>query len=307
MGYMYCNWSKNGTFSIDTGKYTGRSPNDKWTVAQAPSEENFWWGPVNYKMKPEVFDTLYEKVQNFYKTDVEDMYVFDAYCGASPNSTKRVRFVAEMAWQHHFVTNMFIRPDPIPEENFEPEYTVINACKVIDEKWKEHNLNSETVIAFNIEKKVAIILGSWYGGENKKGIFGMMNYWLPLEGIMPMHCSANKGIENGDTALFFGLSGTGKTTLSADPKRLLIGDDEHGWDNDGIFNFEGGCYAKTIDLSRENEPDIYDAIKPGALLENVTFNDDMSPDYYDTTKTQNGRVTYPIEHIDNHEPSLAGG
>jgi len=305
MGYMYCNWSKNGTFSIDTGKYTGRSPNDKWTVAQAPSEEKFWWGPVNYKMRPEVFDTLYEKVQKFYADEVNDMYVFDAYCGASPKSTKRVRFVAEMAWQHHFVTNMFIRPNPIPEENFEPEFTVINACRIVDEDWEKHDLNSETVVAFNVEKKCAIILGTWYGGENKKGVFGMMNYWLPLEGIMPMHCSANRGV-NGDTALFFGLSGTGKTTLSADPNRFLIGDDEHGWDADGIFNFEGGCYAKTIDLTRKNEPEIYDAIKPNALLENVTFKEDDSPDYFDTSKTENGRVSYPIEHIANYEPTLQG-
>lgn len=306
MGLMYCNWSKNGTFSIDTGKFTGRSPKDKWTVAQAPSEDNLWWGPVNYKMNPTAFDELYLKVQDFYKNEVDDMYVFDAYCGANPKSTKKVRFVAEMAWQHHFVTNMFIRPDPIPQEDFEPEFTVINACRIVDEDWERHGLNSDTVIAFNVEKKVAIILGTWYGGENKKGIFGMMNYWLPLEGIMPMHCSANRG-KDGDTALFFGLSGTGKTTLSADSNRFLIGDDEHGWDNDGIFNFEGGCYAKTINLSRENEPEIYDAIKPNALLENITFKADDSPDYDDVSKTQNGRVSYPIEHISNFEPTLSGG
>jgi len=304
---MWSSWSKNGTFAVDTGKYTGRSPADKWTVAQAPSEDHLWWGDVNRKMDPKVFDTLFKKVQDFYRNEVDDMYCLDAYCGANPNSTKRVRFIAEMAWQHHFVSNMFIRPKTLPEEDFKPEFTVINACKVVDEDWKKHNLHSETVIGFNVEKKVAIILGSWYGGENKKGIFGMMNYWLPLEGIMPMHCSANKGIENGDTALFFGLSGTGKTTLSADPKRLLIGDDEHGWDDDGIFNFEGGCYAKTIDLSYETEPDIWDAIKPGALLENVTFGDDNVPDYFNTSKTENGRVSYPIDHIERHEPSLSGG
>jgi len=302
---MFSAWAKNGTFAVDTGKYTGRSPTDKWIVKQAPSEDRYWWGRVNQPMDPAVFDELYGRVQKFYE-NVDDMYVLDAYCGARPATQKRVRFVAEMAWQHHFVTNMFIRPKEIPEEDFKPEYTVINCCKVVDEDWKEHGLNSETVIAFNTEKRVAIILGSWYGGEMKKGIFSMMNFWLPEEGIMPMHCSANIDPKDGHTALFFGLSGTGKTTLSADPNRLLIGDDEHGWDNEGIFNFEGGCYAKTIDLSRENEPDIYDAIKPGALLENVTFNDDMSPDYYDTTKTENGRVTYPIEHIENHEASLTG-
>jgi ATP-dependent phosphoenolpyruvate carboxykinase len=304
---MFFGQHQNGCVAVDTGEFTGRSPTDKWIVKQKPSADNLWWGKVNQAMDGEVFDELFEKVQKFYAEEVGDLYVLDAYCGGNPNSTKKVRFVAEMAWQHHFVTNMFIRPDPIPQEDFEPEYTVINACKVVDEKWKEHNLNSSTVIAFNVEKKVAIILGSWYGGEMKKGIFSMMNYWLPLEGIMPMHCSANSCKETGETALFFGLSGTGKTTLSADPKRLLIGDDEHGWDNDGIFNFEGGCYAKTIDLSRENEPDIYDAIKVGALLENVSFNEDKTPDYYNTTKTQNGRVSYPIEHIDNHEPTLAGG
>jgi len=302
---MFFGIAKNGTHAVDTGKYTGRSPTDKWIVKQMPSEENFWWGEVNQAMSPEVFDELYAKVQEYYRTNVDDMYVFDAYCGANPKSTKKVRFIAEMAWQHHFVTNMFIRPNPIPDEDFAPEYTVINACKIIDEDWQRHNLNSETVIAFNIEKEVAIILGSWYGGEMKKGIFSMMNYWLPLEGIMPMHCSANKGFD-GSVALFFGLSGTGKTTLSADPNRLLIGDDEHGWDTEGIFNFEGGCYAKTIDLSRENEPEIYDAIIPNALLENVTF-DKFSPDYYNVEKTQNGRVSYPIEHIANHEPTLSGG
>lgn len=306
MGLMYSTWATNGTFSVDTGKFTGRSPKDKWTVAQTPSEEHIWWGPVNRKMSAEAFDELLAKVQEFYEKEVDDMYVFDGYCGASSESTKRVRIIAEMAWQHHFVTNMFIRPNTIPEELFDPDFTVINACRLVDEDWEKHGLNSDTVVAFNIERKCAIILGTWYGGENKKGIFGMMNYWLPLEGIMPMHCSANKGV-NGDTALFFGLSGTGKTTLSADPNRLLIGDDEHGWDENGIFNFEGGCYAKTINLSRKNEPEIYDAIKPNALLENITFDSHQEPDYSDTSKTENGRVSYPIEHIDNHEPTLTGG
>jgi len=304
---MWSGFTHNDTMAVDTGKYTGRSPGDKWIVKQAPSDANLWWGKVNQAMDAPVFEELFSKVQNFYAENVEDMYVLDAYCGSNPNSQKKVRFVTEMAWQHHFVTNMFIRPDPIPSEDFEPEYTVINCCKVTDELWEEHNLNSETVIGFNIEKKVAIILGSWYGGEMKKGIFSMMNYWLPLDNIMPMHCSANVCKESGETALFFGLSGTGKTTLSADPKRLLIGDDEHGWDADGIFNFEGGCYAKTIDLTRENEPDIWDAIKKGALLENVTIGEDTVPDYFNVSKTQNGRVSYPIEHIENHEPSLGGG
>jgi len=304
---MWQAWTDNDAFAVDTGKYTGRSPTDKWIVKQAPSESNLWWGDVNQPMRPEVFDALFEKVQKFYKENVGDMYVLDAHCGANPKSRKNVRFITEMAWQHHFVTNMFIRPDPIPGEDFEPDYTVINCCKVIDENWEMDGLNSETVIGFNLEKKVAIILGSWYGGEMKKGIFSMMNYWLPLDDIMPMHCSANKCKVSGETALFFGLSGTGKTTLSADPKRYLIGDDEHGWDEEGIFNFEGGCYAKTIDLTRKNEPDIWDAIKKGALLENVTLGENGVPDYFNVSKTENGRVSYPIEHIENHEPTLSGG
>ena len=203
---------------------------------------------------------------------------------------------------------MFIRSETAQEtENFQPEFTIINACKVVDDEWKARGTNSEVFVAFNIEKNVAIIGGTWYGGEMKKGIFSMMNYWLPLEGIMAMHCSANKG-KGGDTALFFGLSGTGKTTLSADPLRDLIGDDEHGWDDTGIFNFEGGCYAKTIDLSPENEPDIYNAIRPNALLENVWIDEkDNTPDYYNTSKTPNGRVSYPIFHIDNYEPTSSGG
>merc|ERR1712176_1656017 len=207
----------------------------------------------------------------------------------------------------HFVTNMFIRPETKAElENWDADFTVVNACALTHNSWKAHGMNSDVNVAFNIEKKCAVIFGTWYGGENKKGIFGLMNYWLPLDGHMTMHCSANVG-KDGDSALFFGLSGTGKTTLSADPSRNLIGDDEHGWDEDGIFNFEGGCYAKTIDLTEENEPDIYRAIKTDALLENVHVNDDGTPDYHNTEKTQNGRVSYPIYHIDNwHKPQVAG-
>ncbi|KDO21818.1 phosphoenolpyruvate carboxykinase [Saprolegnia parasitica CBS 223.65] len=280
---------KNGTFKVDTGKFTGRSPKDKY-----------------FPMKPEVFDELHEVVKNHYNA-AEKVYVFDGYCGANPNSRKRVRIITELAWQHHFVTNMFIRATTKEEvENFEPDFTIINACKVTDTEYKKHGLNSEVFVGFNIEKNVAIIGGTWYGGEMKKGIFSMMNYWLPLEKIMAMHCSANKG-KNGDTALFFGLSGTGKTTLSADPHRYLIGDDEHGWDDEGIFNFEGGCYAKTINLSEENEPDIYRAIKRDAMLENVWITENNEPDYYNTSKTENGRVSYPIHHIDNHEPTSSGG
>lgn len=295
----------NGTFAVDTGKFTGRSPGDKWVVKQAPSADNIWWGAVNQPIEAEKFDELYEKVTSHYAT-VDKMYVFDGYCGANPKSRRNVRFITELAWQHHFVKNMFLRPKTSEEvAGFEPGYTIINACKIQDDDFKKRGTNSEVFIAFNIEKKVAIIGGTWYGGEMKKGIFSMMNYWLPLEGIMSMHCSANKG-KNGDTALFFGLSGTGKTTLSADPQRDLIGDDEHGWDEDGIFNFEGGCYAKTINLSEETEPDIYRAITPGALLENVVIGKDNNPDYFDVSKTQNARVSYPLEHIENHDALSMG-
>ena len=296
----------NGTCAVDTGKFTGRSPKDKFIVEQSPSKENLWWGSINQPMTNEAFNELYDKVIAHYDT-VDKMYVFDGYCGANKNSRKNVRIITELAWQHHFVTNMFLRAQSVDEtKDFSPDFTIINACKVVDEDWKRHGTNSDVFVAFNIEKNVAIIGGTWYGGEMKKGIFSMMNYWLPLEGIMSMHCSANKG-KNGDTALFFGLSGTGKTTLSADPHRDLIGDDEHGWDDEGIFNFEGGCYAKTINLSEENEPDIYRAIKPNALLENVWIDEKNQPDYYNTTKTENGRVSYPIFHIDNHEPTSSGG
>merc|ERR1712157_307655 len=239
----------------------------------------------------------------------DNVYVFDCFCGANPKSQKKIRFVHEMSWQQHFVTNMFIRPKEANEiENFEPDFTVVNCCSQVDEDWERHNLNSDVAVVFNIEKRIAVIFGTWYGGENKKGIFSLMNYWLPMHEPpqLPMHCSANVG-PKGDTALFFGLSGTGKTTLSADPHRNLIGDDEHGWDEDGIFNFEGGCYAKTINLSEENEPDIYRAIKTDALLENCTMKEDGSPDYDDVSKTQNGRVSYPIYHIPNyHKPQMAG-
>lgn len=222
------------------------------------------------------FEELYDKVVDHYNK-ADKMYVFDGYCGANESSRKDVRIITEIAWQHHFVKNMFIRPKTAEEvSDFKPQFTIINACKVVDDDYKKHKTNSEVFCVFNIEKNIAIIGGTWYGGEMKKGIFSMMNYWLPNEGIMAMHCSANKG-KKGDTALFFGLSGTGKTTLSADPHRALIGDDEHGWDDDGIFNFEGGCYAKTLDLSAENEPEIYAAIKPNALLENVVLDENNAP------------------------------
>lgn len=295
-------------FAVDTGIYTGRSPKDKWIVKNigSISDKNLWWGDVNQPMEPDVFDELYDKSIEHYN-ELDKCYVFDGFCGANPNSQKKVRFIHEMAWQQHFVSNMFIRPKEISEiKEFVPDFTIINACSQVNKEWKRHGLNSDVAVAFNIEKQVAVILGTWYGGENKKGIFSLMNYWLPLEGIMTMHCSANVG-KDGDTALFFGLSASGKTTLSSDPKRYLIGDDEHGWDDDGIFNFEGGCYAKTIDLKEENEPEIYRAIHKNALLENVTLDSDGWPDYSNKDKTENGRVSYPIDHINNwHEPQIAG-
>lgn len=291
----------NGTFCVDTGEFTGRSPKDKYFVKQDPSQKYLAWGKVNQAITKELFDKLLQKAKNVLSG--KDIYIQDAYCGASLQSRKAVRFVTEIAWQAHFVKNMFIRPNKEELENFKPDFVVYNACKCVNESYKEDGLNSEVFVIFNIEENIAVIGGTWYGGEMKKGIFSMMNYWLPLENKLSMHCSANVG-ENDDVALFFGLSGTGKTTLSTDPKRKLIGDDEHGWDNEGVFNFEGGCYAKTINLSAENEPEIYAAIKKNALLENVVLKYDKSVDYNDASKTENTRVSYPIEHIINHEPSL---
>ncbi len=287
-------------FSVNTGKFTGRSPKDKWIVKNkdSDSENNIWWGDVNQPTTPDVFRDVYNRAINHFNT-LNKCYIFDGFSGTNPSTRKSVRFIHELAWQQHFVKNMFITPEKDELENFTPDFTIINACSEKNNDWKEHGLNSDVAIIFNIEKKTAVILGTWYGGENKKGMFSLMNYWLPLQNIMSMHCSANIGKDN-DTALFFGLSGTGKTTLSADPDRQLIGDDEHGWDNDGVFNLEGGCYAKTIDLSEKNEPEIYKAIKPNALLENVFVNDDSTPDYFNTSKTENGRVSYPIYHIDNY-------
>jgi len=300
------------TFAIDTGKFTGRSPKDKWLVRNvgSESEKHVDWNNINQPTTPEVFKELYDKAIAYYNTK-EKVYVFDCFCGANPKSQRKIRFVHEMAWQQHFVTNMFIRPTSTEQlDNFgEPDFTVINCCSQVNEDWERHGLHSDVAAVFNVEEKKAVIFGTWYGGENKKGIFSLMNYWLPMQGDFPMHCSANVG-KNGDSALFFGLSGTGKTTLSADPHRALIGDDEHGWDEDGIFNFEGGCYAKTINLSEKTEPDIYRAIRTDALLENVKLNEvdgKLVPDYFDVSKTENGRVSYPVFHIDGyHKPQMAG-
>lgn len=299
------------TFSVSTGKFTGRSPKDKFVVfnPESQSAENIDWNEINQPTSPEVFDELQEKAVDYFNT-LDKVYVFDCYVGASPDSQKKIRFVHEMAWQQHFCTNMFIRPvDPEELDGFEPDFTVMNACAEKVEDWERLGLNSETAVLFNIEKGKAVIFGTYYGGENKKGIFSLMNYLLPLSNPpqLPMHCSANVG-QSGDVCLFFGLSGTGKTTLSADPHRALIGDDEHGWDEDGVYNFEGGCYAKTIDLSEKTEPDIYRAIHTDALLENVVIDPNSGlPDYSDTSMTENGRVSYPIFHIDGyHKEQMAG-
>ncbi len=298
-----CEMTSNGATTVDTGIFTGRSPKDKYFVDQSESNKYIAWGDVNQPISAEIFQELLKVARK--QLSGKDIYVTDVYCGASAASKRSVRFVSEIAWQSHFVKNMFIRPPESDLPNFKPEFTVLNACKAVNEKWKEMGMNSEVFVLFNIEENIAIIGGTWYGGEMKKGIFSMMNYWLPLENKMAMHCSANVG-KDGDTCLFFGLSGTGKTTLSTDPNRALIGDDEHGWDDEGVFNFEGGCYAKVIDLDEKSEPEIFGAIRRNALLENVVTNDGHVK-YEDSSKTENTRVSYPIEHIENHVPALQAG
>ena len=291
-------WTKNKVFVVNTGKFTGRSPNDKYIVSQEPSKNKIWWGSVNKPLSAKIFDELYQLCADHYNNNVNNYYIFDGYCGANKKTQKKIRFLTEYTWQHHFVKNMFIEALDTSVADFVPDMTIINACKVVNKKWKEHDLNSENFVAFNIEKKLGLIGGTHYGGEMKKGIFSMMNYWLPQKNILPMHCSANINQYN-DTTLFFGLSGTGKTTLSTDVSTNIIGDDEHGWGDDGIFNFEGGCYAKTNGLSQKSEPLIYNAIKTNALLENVVMNESMVPNYNDISKTENGRVSYPLSHIPN--------
>lgn len=294
--------SELGAVNVMTGVFTGRSPKDKYIVKDSVTENTIWWtsdkaANDNKPISQNTWNALKDTTTN--QLSGKKLYVVDAFCGANENTRLKVRFIMEVAWQAHFVTNMFIRPTEAELENFgEPDFIVMNGSKTSFKDYAAHGLNSEVYIAFNLTEKVQIIGGTWYGGEMKKGMFAMMNYYLPLQGIASMHCSANKGA-NGDVAVFFGLSGTGKTTLSTDPKRELIGDDEHGWDNDGVFNFEGGCYAKTIDLSKENEPDIYAAIKRDALLENVTLDADGTIDFKDGSVTQNTRVSYPIYHIHN--------
>ncbi|MDR0295036.1 MAG: phosphoenolpyruvate carboxykinase (ATP) [Prevotellaceae bacterium] len=286
-----------GAVAVKTGVFTGRSPKDRYIVEDAVSKDTIWWdGVINRPVTPEVWKELKGLVQHEL-SNKEKLYVVDTYCGTNKDTRMKVRFIMEVAWQAHFVTNMFIRPSHYELANYgEPDFVVMNGSKCTNPNWKQHGLNSEVFVLFNLTEKVQIIGGTWYGGEMKKGMFSIMNYYLPQKGMASMHCSANLG-EKGDVAIFFGLSGTGKTTLSADPKRYLIGDDEHGWDNNGIFNYEGGCYAKTISLSEENEPDIWRAIKRDALLENVTVRPDGSVDFADGSVTENTRVSYPIFHI----------
>ena len=291
-----------GAVAVDTGIFTGRSPKDKYIVKDATTEEHMWWtsDAVKNDNKPidqAVWNDLKQLVTN--QLSGKRVFVIDGYCGANPDTRLSIRVITEVAWQAHFVKNMFIRPSEKELATFEPDFVVMNGAKCTNQKWEEHGLNSENFTVFNLTERMQLIGGTWYGGEMKKGMFAMMNYFLPLKDIASMHCSANKCKENGDVAVFFGRSGTGKTTLSTDPKRELIGDDEHGWDDDGIFNFEGGCYAKTIKLSKEAEPDIYNAIRRDALLENVTVRSDGSIDFDDGSKTENTRVSYPIEHIEN--------
>ncbi|GAB1251483.1 phosphoenolpyruvate carboxykinase (ATP) [Porphyromonas miyakawae] len=302
-GYEKGQLTELGAVNVMTGIYTGRSPKDKFFVYDDTTKDTIWWTSDEYKndnkpVKPEAWKEL-KKIATE-ELSHKRLFVVDAFCGANANSRLKIRFIMEVAWQAHFVTNMFIRPTKEELENFgTPDFVVMNASKAKVTNYKELGLNSETAVVFNLTEKVQIIINTWYGGEMKKGMFSYMNYLNPLRGMASMHCSANTNQAGTETAIFFGLSGTGKTTLSTDPKRKLIGDDEHGWDDDGIFNYEGGCYAKVINLSKENEPDIYNAIKRDALLENVTVDANGKIDFSDKSVTENTRVSYPIYHIQN--------
>ena len=299
-----------GAVNVMTGIYTGRSPKDKFLVKDATSENTVWWTSEEYKNdnKPVTTET-WNVLKNLAAKELSNkkLYVVDGFCGANEATCLKVRFIMEVAWQAHFVTNMFIRPSKEELESFEPDFIVYNASKAKVENYKELGLNSETAVVFNLTTKEQVILNTWYGGEMKKGMFSMMNYFNPLRGIASMHCSANTNMEETESAIFFGLSGTGKTTLSTDPKRKLIGDDEHGWDNEGVFNYEGGCYAKVINLDKESEPDIYNAIKRDALLENVTVDANGKIDFADKSVTENTRVSYPIHHIENIVKPISKG
>ncbi len=301
-GYEHGVVTTSGAVAVDTGIFTGRSPKDKYLVRDDLTRDTVWWADQgkgkndNKPLSQETWNALKNLITR--QLSGKRLFVVDAFCGANADTRLKVRFITEVAWQAHFVKNMFIRPDENELHNFEPDFIVMNGAKCVNPDWQAQRLNSENFVAFNLSERIQLIGGTWYGGEMKKGMFSIMNYLLPLQGIASMHCSANVG-EKGDVAVFFGLSGTGKTTLSTDPKRKLIGDDEHGWDDDGVFNFEGGCYAKTINLSEEAEPDIYHAISRDALLENVVVRPDGSVDFNDGSKTENTRVSYPIYHIEN--------
>ena len=301
-GYEKGQVSELGAVNVMTGIYTGRSPKDKFIVMDENSKDTVWWTSDEYKndnhpASKETWDVVKKIAQE--ELSNKKLYVVDAFCGTNADTRMAIRFIMEVAWQAHFVKNMFIQPTEEELKNFEPDFVVYNASKAKVENYKELGLNSETAVVFNITSREQVIINTWYGGEMKKGMFSMMNYYLPLKGVASMHCSANTDMNGENTAIFFGLSGTGKTTLSTDPKRLLIGDDEHGWDDNGIFNFEGGCYAKVINLDKESEPDIYKAIKRNALLENVTLDENGKIDFDDKSVTENTRVSYPIDHIDN--------
>ena len=300
-GYEKGQLTELGAVNVMTGIYTGRSPKDKYIVVDENSKNTVWWTSEEYPNDNHpMSEEVWEEVRQLAKDELSNkrLFVVDAFCGANKDTRMAVRFIMEVAWQAHFVRNMFIKPTEEELENFEPDFKVYCASKAKVDNYKELGLNSETCIAFNITSKEQVIINTWYGGEMKKGMFSMMNYYLPLKGIASMHCSANTDMEGKNTAIFFGLSGTGKTTLSTDPKRLLIGDDEHGWDDNGVFNLEGGCYAKVIDLDKDSEPDIYNAIRRDALLENVTVDESGKIDFHDKSVTENTRVSYPIDHIE---------
>ena len=309
-GYEKGKLTELGAVNVMTGVYTGRSPKDKYIVEDDNSENTVWWTSEGYKNdNHRASKTAWDSVKTLAQKELSNkrLFVVDGFCGANKDTRMAVRFIVEVAWQAHFVKNMFIRPTEEELKNFKPDFVVYNASKAKVTNYKELGLNSETCIMFNITTKEQVIINTWYGGEMKKGMFSMMNYFLPLKGIASMHCSANTDLNGENTAIFFGLSGTGKTTLSTDPKRLLIGDDEHGWDDNGVFNFEGGCYAKVINLDKDSEPDIYNAIRRDALLENVTVDNDGKIDFNDKSVTENTRVSYPIDHITNIVKPISHG
>ena len=308
-GYEKGKETELGAVNVMTGIFTGRSPKDKYIVDDAQSHDKVWWTTEGYKNDNHpMSEEVWAKVKDIAIKELsnKELYVVDAFCGANEATRLAVRFIVEVAWQAHFVENMFIKPTAEELANFEPNFVIYNASKAKVDDYKALGLNSETCVAFNTTSREQVIINTWYGGEMKKGMFSMQNYYLPLQGIASMHCSANTDMEGKNTAIFFGLSGTGKTTLSTDPKRLLIGDDEHGWDDEGVFNLEGGCYAKVINLDKESEPDIYNAIRRDALLENVTVADDGKIDFADKSVTENTRVSYPIDHIEKIAQKVNG-